>query len=144
MSMGGKTDRDTGERLRELEHALLSTDLQTKLPDLLRQLRANGVTRYKRGDFEIELSELSTAPVCTVESCPTRQVPIARADAPGLAAWLPEPDRKPRPGPAVAECPLPDEPQGPLPPFEELQKQSEHLRRQQAEDRSGVEVTEAE
>jgi hypothetical protein len=45
-------------------------------PELLQALRANGVTRYKRGDLEIELSR-GPGPV---------------VDAPGLAQWLPEPE----------------------------------------------------
>lgn len=48
----------TSARLTQLMKRL-DTDLQ--LPDLLRQLRASGVTRYKRGDLEIELSTIDVS-----------------------------------------------------------------------------------
>jgi len=71
------------EHEANLGGALQQSEEAAELRQVLGLLRANGVTRYKRGDDEIELS--------------------TAVDAPGSAA--PVSDRKARPGPAVAECP---------------------------------------
>lgn len=42
-------------RVTEQDAFVTSHDLEQRVPDLLRTLRANGVTRYKAGDVEIEL-----------------------------------------------------------------------------------------
>lgn len=77
----GRAIRELVERVDRLEQR----DRPTKLPDLLRQLRANGVRRYKRAGDEIEIEiELSRGPGAAV-------------DAPGLAQWLPEPGPAPKP-----------------------------------------------
>jgi hypothetical protein len=98
-------------------------------------LRANGVTRYKRGDVEIELQ-------------PGAEVPVREL----IKAWPHPGDIDPAPGEG-SPLPLDDvEPNGtegaleeelsPLPPFGDLKRQSEDLRRQHEADRGGVEVTE--
>lgn len=86
---------------------------------IVRLLRANGVTRYRQGDLEIELR-------------PAVEVPAIRLG------------EDPTPPAMVADDyePSPDDDAGPLPPFAELQQKSEELRRQHEVDRSGVEVTE--
>jgi hypothetical protein len=85
------TDKALKDRINKLEHAVADHERHIARGLIghppLAVLRANGVTRYKRGDLEIELGT----------------APLAHPDAPGLAAWLPEPDRRARPGPAVEQ-----------------------------------------
>jgi hypothetical protein len=119
--MGGKNFGQAIEaRLDGDPQAMTQTEIDFR--HLLQDLRAHGVTRYKRsyrGDVEIELGP---------------DAAVTLADSPTPEAHHAD----------DYEFGGDDEPEGPLPPLAELRQQSADLRRQQEADRSGIEVTEAE